>query len=411
MRPVLVNHTDRGGGAATATRRIFTALRKNGIDVSLVVDDKTTSNKNIHQPQSIRYKLNKKARETLSYQALRFYEPNRLFSTPWVPSQLPKKINELRPDVVHLNWVAGTCLRPKALRQLNAPIVWRCPDMWPLTGGCHYAEGCTKFTESCGKCPALQSGNPSDLSNKYLQRRKDVWSDLDITIVAPCRWLAEQASRSTLFRNNEIRVIPNTINTKIFSPKQDRTTNQFGLAENKITIVFGAVAATDDQRKGFDLLVDSLSILDNHLPKDAVEVAVFGSERPASLPDIGFEFNFTGYINDEERLAHLYSAADLMVVPSRWEGFGLTALEASSCGTPVVAFDTSGLSDTVDHKETGFLAEPFEPDSLAEGIKWVLADEERTERLGEAARNKAVNRYSYSTIANEYFELYNKVST
>jgi glycosyltransferase involved in cell wall biosynthesis len=93
-------------------------------------------------------------------------------------------------------------------------------------------------------------------------------------------------------------------------------------------------------------------------------------------------------------------------MPSRVEAFGLTAAEAHACGTPVVCFNATGLADIVDHGITGSLAEPFDPVSLAHSIAWVIEDQERCARLGQAARRKAEATWAEPLIAKQYLNLY-----
>jgi len=102
----------------------------------------------------------------------------------------------------------------------------------------------------------------------------------------------------------------------------------------------------------------------------------------------------------------LYAASDVMVVPSVQESFGQTASEAMACGTPVVAFNTTGLKDIVDHESNGYLARAFDPGELAKGIAWVLEDEERWNTLSRHAWKKAVQDFSIETVARKYAKLY-----
>jgi glycosyltransferase involved in cell wall biosynthesis len=99
-----------------------------------------------------------------------------------------------------------------------------------------------------------------------------------------------------------------------------------------------------------------------------------------------------------------------MVVPSRQESFGQTAVEALACGTPVVAFDATGPKDIVKHKTTGYLADPYSPTDLSEGIEWVTASVDRLETLSEAACDDAVARFDSDVVAGQYAEVYERVA-
>ena len=95
-----------------------------------------------------------------------------------------------------------------------------------------------------------------------------------------------------------------------------------------------------------------------------------------------------------------------MVVPSIQEVFGQTASEANACATPVVGFKIGGLVDIISHQETGFLADPYDPKSLAYGINWVIEDEERNKKLSSQARLKVQNNWDSKIIAKKYIEAY-----
>jgi glycosyltransferase involved in cell wall biosynthesis len=98
-----------------------------------------------------------------------------------------------------------------------------------------------------------------------------------------------------------------------------------------------------------------------------------------------------------------YSAADVMVVPSRQEAFGQVASEAMACGTPVVAFTGTGVQDLVDHRVNGYLAQPFDPQDLAAGIGWVLR---QGSELGHQARQKVERCFSLPVVVQRHVELY-----
>ena len=104
----------------------------------------------------------------------------------------------------------------------------------------------------------------------------------------------------------------------------------------------------------------------------------------------------------------LYNIADVMVVPSLTEVFGQTASEAMACETPVVAFQCTGIQEVVDHEVNGYLARPYESEDLAAGILWCLENNEKN-KLGRAARDKAMREYCFEKVSNRYMDLYNSV--
>ena len=116
-----------------------------------------------------------------------------------------------------------------------------------------------------------------------------------------------------------------------------------------------------------------------------------------------------GRLRDDASLVALYSAADVMCVPSIQESFGLTAIEAMACGTPVVAFGSTGLLDIVQHGISGYLAKPFDELDLAYGIEFVLRDESRLRELSSSARRRVQEKFELSRVAELHLDLYEDV--
>ncbi|MGB8688225.1 MAG: glycosyltransferase [Microcoleus sp.] len=160
--------------------------------------------------------------------------------------------------------------------------------------------------------------------------------------------------------------------------------------------------------KGFPLLVPALQRLSKSGWQDRIELLVFGCSEPENAIDVGFKIHDLGRLEDEG-LAKVYAAADVMVVPSRYEAFGQTASEALACGTPVVAFDVTGLKYLVDRQQNGYLAKPDETEDLARGIAWVLEDPDRHQKLCRSARLKVEEKFTLEVPAREYKNLYEEV--
>jgi glycosyltransferase involved in cell wall biosynthesis len=407
LNPLLLNYSD-SGGAGNATRRIHEGLEAIGVDSKMLVRKKSSDSMTVLGPETKFTKVFAHIRPFLDSLPLSFYDAASEYSLSWLPDNLGSRINVVDPDVVHLNWVAGGFMSPERISSINRPIIWRLPDMWPMTGGCHYTNGCTKYQESCGACPKLRSTNELDPSRITLKRKRRAVAKSDITVVATTPWLADHARSSAIFNDCPVTVIPNGLDTEIYKPIDKCVGRElFNLPTEPPLVLFGSVGPLSNERKGYDLLRDSLQRLSAEFDTDA-ELVVFGTQRPDPDPDpeFGLPTHYTGYINDDESLSLLYSAADVMVVPSRYEGFGQTVTEAMACGTPVAAFDGSGPGDTILHEETGYLAAAHETDDLAAGIDWLLAETASGTHLGTRARERAVKKYHYTTVAKQYLELY-----
>jgi glycosyltransferase involved in cell wall biosynthesis len=282
--------------------------------------------------------------------------------------------------------------------------------MWGFTGGCHVTGECDRYTASCGSCPQLNSNKDRDLSRWVWERKVKAWKDLNLTLVSPSSWLADCASASSIFRNTRIEVIPHGLDTQKFRPVNQRLAREIlNLPQDKKLILFGALEATSDRNKGFHLLLPALQELSKSGYSHDWEVVIFGASQPETPPNLGFKTHYLGHLYDDISLISVYSAADVMLVPSLQESFGQTASESLACGTPVVAFNSTGLKDIVEHQQSGYLAKPYEVEDFAKGITWVLENSERLEKLSFYAREKAEREFSLELQARRYSSLFHEI--
>ncbi|MDN5205412.1 glycosyltransferase family 4 protein [Fulvivirgaceae bacterium BMA10] len=409
MKILIINTVDSKSGAARAANRLHKSLQKTDIDSNMLVYYKLTKENSIISAKNPKLNLIRKIFGYYERYLKRKYKiPNKLsFSISVTPDEILKYINRINPDVVHFHWFNKGFMKLETLKKIKQPIVWTLHDMWAFTGGCHYNQNCEKYKTECGACPVLTSNKEDDLSKMVFRRKHKIYPQLpNFNIVTPSKWLGGCAKESVLLRNVNVEVIPNCIDTNVFKPidkKQAR--NNWNLPENKKLILFGALKTNSDPRKGFQHLSKAL----NELKKENSALLIFGSEEPETSIDYGLETHFVGRINDDDKLAHLYSAADVMVVPSVQENLGNAIMESLACSTPVVAFNIGGNSDMIDHEVNGYLAKPFNVQDLAKGIDWIIEDDHRWKALSEEAHKKVMKHYTQENIANKHLELYRKI--
>jgi len=409
MKILLVNTYDQQGGAARATMRLFNGLKEKGEEMRMLVQNKDSSDPGIIQPGGCLARSFNFIRPYIDFTIpLPQVRKRILFSTSLLPGRVIQTIERINPDIVHLNWIAGGMIRIEALKRIRQPIVWTLHDLWAFTGGCHYPPAeCNRYLLNCGCCPVLHSRRENDLSRSVFNRKQKVYDQIKkLYIVTPSRWLAGCVKASRLLGDRPVDVIPNGLDTAIFKPGDQTAARKcFNLPSDKKIILFGGIRCTLDEQKGFHLLLESLKRINVPDP----ELVVFGSSGSKAAADLPFRTRFLGYIPEEEKLAALYTASDVVVVPSYREVFGQTASEALSCGIPVAAFETTGLTDIVDHLENGYLARPFEPEDLANGIKWILEDKERYRQLSDKARTKVLSVFDIRVVAQSVTGLYSRI--
>jgi glycosyltransferase involved in cell wall biosynthesis len=410
MKVLHLSTSDVDNGGARAAYRLHRGLDGIGCTSQMLVRAKFSRDSTVSAEKSLLTKLGPPS----SSLPLRFY-PDRcptMFSTQWLPDVLASRVREVDPDIINLHWICNGYLQIETLPKFNKPLVWTLHDLWPFTGGCAYNKGCEKFHQSCGDCPELGSGKSQDLSRWVWQRKVKAWANLNLTIVATSAWMADCARASSLFRQLRIETIPLGLDTEKYKPIDKQVARQLlNLPQDKQLVLFGAADATSDPRKGFDLLRSALQRIHRSEWQDRLELVIFGASAPTEPLDLGFKTHYLGFMHDDLSLALIYAAADVMVVPSIQEAFGQTASEALTCGTPVVAFNATGLKDIVDHQQNGYLATPFEIDDLAKGIIWTIENRERHQKLQYHAREKGLRQFANEVQARRYLSLYQEVLT
>jgi len=401
-----------GGGAGRATRRLHVGLINTGINSAILVQGKDSDLESIAKPVK-EIEMYKNFQSDITDGVLKkFFGRKTPLSINLTPSLMLKQIKNINPDIIHLHWIGREFLKIEELPRLNQPLVWTLHDMWPFTGGCHYNGECDRYTHSCGACPQLRNSQESDLTRWVWQRKAKAWKHLNLTLICPSKWMMECAQASSLFQNLRIEVIPNGLDIKRYRPLNQQTARELlSLPQDKQVILFGALSAKQDIRKGYQFLLPALQKLAEAGWTERLELVVFGSsQRDRSIELLGFQTNFLGRLDDDLSLAIVYSAADVMIVPSLQESFGQTASESLACGTPVVAFDATGLKDIVDHRQNGYLAEPYAVEDLLRGILWVLEDKERYQQLRNFARKKAETAFSVEMQTQRYLSIYREIA-
>ncbi|MBD2511215.1 glycosyltransferase family 4 protein [Nostoc muscorum FACHB-395] len=412
MKVLHLSTHDIGGGAARAAYRLHTGLQDIGLQSQMLVQEKSSNDKTVIAPKIRLFQGIAKAKLTFESLPLKLYtqKKNTPFFIQWLPDRVIPKVAQINPDIINLHWISGAFMQIETFSKLKRPLVWTLHDMWGFTGGCHVIGECDRYKVSCGACPQLNSINEWDLSRWVWRRKVKAWKNINLTLVSPSSWLAECARSSSLFQNLQIEVIPHGLDTQKYRPiNQHFARETLKLPQDKKLILFGAIEATSDRNKGFHLLQPALQELSKAGWKDNFEVVIFGASQPENPPDLGFKTYYLGHLYDDLSLATVYSAADVMLVPSLQESFGQTASESLACGTPVVAFNSTGLKDIVDHQQNGYLANPYEVDDFAKGIAWILENEQRLEKLSFYARKKAEQEFTIELQARRYSALFEEI--
>lgn len=328
------------------------------------------------------------------------------------PSGIHKIINSSEADIVHFHWIGNELISIAEVKKINKPIAWTLHDMWAFSGAEHYDDlsypGRYKQAYSKSNRPITHAGM-IDIDAWTWRRKKKHWNNIDFSFVTPSKWLAACLKESALFAGKKATVIPYYINSDIFRPTDKKIGRSlYNLPQNKQLILFGA-QGTANPLKGYHLLKKGLEYFSAEYSDKPVECAVFGGNPDTKHAINGISVTEIGQINDDDKLAMLYSAADVFVVPSMLDNLPNTVIEAMSCQTPCVGFNIGGIPDMIEHQKNGYLVDPFDTHKLTNGISWMLEDAQRLKKLGHQAREKVMSHYASSVVAGQYAALYEKI--
>ena len=417
MRVLLINTSERTGGAAVACSRLMEALKNNGIKAKMLVRDKQTDQISVVElPRTWKNLWRFLWERMVIWKANRFHRHNLFqMDVANVGTDVTSLPEFKQADVVHLHWVNQGLLSLGDLRRIldaGKPVVWTLHDMWPFTGICHYAGTCDRYREQCHHCPLLYGGGGrKDLSYRTFRKKQRLFRGRHVTFVACSRWLQSLAASGLLCKGQDVVHIPNAINTNLFRPADKRQAcERAHLPKDKKLLLFGSVKLTD-KRKGLDYFVEACGILAEKYPnlKNELGVVTFGLNSEGLDGRIPFPVYAMDYVRDEKKLVDIYNAVSLYVTPSLEDNLPNTIMEAMACGVPCVGFQVGGIPEMIDHLHNGYVAQYRSADDFANGIHWALAESEYPSLSAEAHR-KVASHYSESAVAKRYIDLYNKVT-
>lgn len=409
MRVLIVNTSERTGGAAVAAHRLMDALNNNGIKAKMLVRDKETDQLTVSAlPQSWRQQWNFLWERFVIWVHLHFRREH-LFEIDIANCGTDiTKLHEFQEaDIIHLHWINQGMLSLNNIRKIlesGKPVVWTMHDIWPATAICHYCRGCEQYQVECTKCPLLPGGS---MAKRVWRQKERMLQGQCITFVCCSEWLAGEAKKSAFLAGQRIVSIPNAIDSRVFCPQNKQQARQaLGLPVDSRIILFVSQRVTDP-RKGMNYFVEAIQMLVQQHPgmRENTGVAILGGHAEEVASRLALPSYPLGYVSDPQRIVSVYNAADVFVLPSLEDNLPNTLMEAMACGVPCVSFRVGGIPEMIDHQSNGYVAQPCDANDLAYGIHYVLAEADYDELSHECVK-KVARCYSQQSVANRYIEEY-----
>lgn len=379
MKILMMHRNDcQSGGAQIQMNRLREGLRKTGVDARILCREG-------HARDAVIMPSRPLAERVLGAAARRI----GLNDIHLISSSLVTRMPEFAAaDLLDIHCLHSGTFSYLSLPSLcsEKPVVFTFHDMWPITGHCHASLECDRWMSGCGACPHLdvEPRVRRDATALEWRLKRSAYRRSSFTIVTPSRWLKELVGRSML-SSAKVHHIPHGVDAQVFAPLDKSACRAaLGLPRDGV-ILLCAIEYMSRPLKGASLMVDALHRL-SHDERRNVTLVVFGRSDRSLIDRIPVPVIDLGYLEHDRVKALAYSAADVLINPSRAESFGLVALEGMACGLPVVAFDVGGISELVRPGITGFLAIPESVESLAAEIRRMLACQNSARAMGKRAR-------------------------
>ena len=319
--------------------------------------------------------------------------------------KLIKKIEKIKPDIVHLHNIHGYYINFKllfeSLLKLDVPVVWTLHDCWPFTGHCVYFDrvNCQKWKVECQHCPQCTSYPRAlfDFSKRNFKLKMKVFNQLDnLTIVPVSNWLSNLVSHSYLC-DFPRKVIHNGIDLNLFKPTETNLRQRYNLVGKKIIL---GVADGFGARKGLDDFIKLSKLL-----SDEYQIVLIGvtSSDLSKIPGSILAIERT---SDQLQLAEFYSIAEVYLNLTYEDNFPTTNIEALACGTPVITYDTGGSIEAIS-EDTGIIVQKNDIKSLYDSVMYFSNIDRST--LREKCRRRALDNYDMNLKFQEYMSLYSNL--
>jgi glycosyltransferase involved in cell wall biosynthesis len=415
MNILHINSLATIGGAAKVMILLHRALGEREHHSSIVSRQKT-----LEERSFTIYELTNKRQTPLEYRWRRLKTLlDKWFHLPQVyrsTGHLMKTKLFAEADSLHLHNLHGNYFNYLQLPGLNIkkPIVLTLHDMWALTGHCSHSYHCTRWKSGCYECPLFMEPDRQymvpeptlfDQTHRVWLQKQNVYRETKLFVVAPSTWLYQIARESMLSETAEIFHIPNGVNRNVFWNMDKKLARDIlGIPKDAKVVLFAA-AGLNVPAKGFSYLIAALNKLQTSQTSSPVFLLTMGNVKGSELIPDRFSTEHLGYIENPKFLNLAYNSADVLVMPSLAEAFGLVIIEALATGTPVVAFDVGGIPDMVRHMQTGYLARYKDAEDLANGICTLLFDDDLLNRMNVECQTTA-KAYDLELQVNRYIDLY-----
>ena len=339
MKVLIINSVCGFGSTGKICTDIADALIKNGDDCMIAYGRGNAP----ERYQSITYRITSRLGCLINATKARLLD-NEGFNSEACTKRLIGKISEFDPDIVHIHNLHGyyihTGILLNYLKRSRCRVVWTLHDCWSFTGHCAHFPDCDKWQTHCYKCAHSRSYPKSlflDRSYSNFEKKRSLTANFPYTVVTPSQWLADLVGESFL-QDHPCSVIRNGIDDSVFCKRKSEFRKEYNLEHKKIIL---GVSSVWTSSKGLDDFIGLSELLD-----DRYQIVLVGL-TPNQIKQLPNKILGLERTDSVERLAQIYSEADVFFNPTYFDTYPTVNLEAQACGTPVVTYRTGGSVESV----------------------------------------------------------------
>ena len=385
--------------------QIHQALLKSGQTSHMAVNNRGFSEPNIHQlGNSLTRKIDRGLRaieKKLSLHAILPISAYKLYFSDYYK----------QADLVHLQLVQSESF----FSLFNLPIiskqkktVWTLHDPWLLSGHCVHSLECDRWLSGCGKCPDLTLSFPIKHDTTALIWKLKYWimHHSQITLVVASQWMYERVKKSPILSHLPCHIIPLGLDTNLFQPREKaKCRDRLGIPMDAQVLAFRYQSGTDSF-KGWHWLEPAL--IDLEIDKPTYLISFDHKGGMEKLKD-KYQVIELGWVHDQDLLCDALNATDIFLMPSIAEAFGMMAVEAMACGTPVIAFENTALCDVIQAPRAGIAVHYKNPQAITEAIAKLLKDADLRQKLSIEAVKLVRAEYDTKLYINRHISLYESI--
>ncbi len=311
-------------------------------------------------------------------------------------------------DIIHLELIHAR----RFFSLLNLPImtrqhrlVWTVHDPWLTSGHCVHPLACLRWRTGCGNCPDLDVSFPvrSDTTAFAWKLKNRIMHGSRLSLVVASRWMFNRVKESPILSHLACHLIPFGVDTAVFTPRNAEAFKSFyGIRSDAFVIAFRSVPFSRNF-KGTEYVEKALHMLN---PKKPVCLLTF--EGVGGLESLRGKYPFVelDWVTDRELLAQALSAADVFLMPSIAETFGMMAVESMACGTPVVTFQGTSLEGVIQAPKGGIAVPYGNHEALATAVETLIEDRSLLEAMSHDAVALVRDEYTLDLYVRRHLELY-----